>query len=58
LLSLAGCQLFNSDGEEINLNAQPINVIVSIGAIPDYEPPGLRSSFSTVDVNSVSQGMA
>jgi len=55
LLSLAGCQLFKPDGEEVNLN-EPY-VTVGLRAISDNEPPGLLYNLSTVGVTSVVQGM-
>jgi hypothetical protein len=58
LLSLAGCQLFNPDGVEVNITGPLPTIYVGVGIILDDQPPGLVSSFSTAGVTSVVQGMA
>jgi hypothetical protein len=56
LLSFAGCQLFRPNGVEIDLD-QPGPIFVAAGTIADNQPPGLLSTFNTVDITSVT-GMA
>jgi hypothetical protein len=58
LLSLAGCEFFKPDSEEVNLNARGRTIFVGVGDISDNEPPGLLSTFTIVGVPSVVLGMA
>jgi len=54
--SLAGCVLTRPDGTNITLNGQ--DVFEGLGEISDNEPPRILATYTTVDVSSITQGMA